>query len=218
MYTIWKESTSNNIKYRQYDAAPLAPQNLTVTANKGHPKLQWSANNEPDISTYKIYKKKDSPNYSYYASTSSLYYVDESETMLTGPYQANETQAYYKITAVDLGSHESGYSNEVNARVSGQPQDKISYRSKPNEYKLAQNHPNPFNPSTIISWQSPVSSLQTIKVYDVLGNEVAVLVNEVKAEGYHEVEFKAAELPSRVYFYKLQASKYSSIKKMILAR
>jgi hypothetical protein len=71
-------------------------------------------------------------------------------------------------------------------------------------YTLSQNYPNPFNPSTKISWQSPIGSWQTIKVYDVLGNEVATLVNEYKPAGSYEVEFNASPLPSGVYFYQLR--------------
>ncbi|HSL89043.1 MAG TPA: S41 family peptidase, partial [Ignavibacteriaceae bacterium] len=66
----------------------------------------------------------------------------------------------------------------------------------PTEYALLQNFPNPFNPSTKISWQSPVGNHQTIKVFDVLGNEIATLVNEYKAAGRYEVEFNASRLAS----------------------
>ncbi|WP_348344373.1 T9SS type A sorting domain-containing protein [Ignavibacterium sp.] len=92
------------------------------------------------------------------------------------------------------------------------------------EFKLNQNYPNPFNPSTKISWQSPVGSHQTLKVYDVLGNEVATLVDEYRNAGSYEVEFPNAEtsyassLPSGVYFYKLQVGEFIQTKKMILAK
>jgi len=56
----------------------------------------------------------------------------------------------------------------------------------PTEYVLEQNYPNPFNPSTVISWQSPVGSQQTLKIYDILGNEVATLVDEYKPAGRYE--------------------------------
>lgn len=75
----------------------------------------------------------------------------------------------------------------------------------PLEFKLFQNYPNPFNPTTKISWLSPVSSHQTLIVYDILGNEVATLVNEVKPAGSYEVTFGASGLSSGVYFYQLFA-------------
>ncbi len=72
-------------------------------------------------------------------------------------------------------------------------------------FSLEQNYPNPFNPSTKISWQSPIGSWQTIKVYDILGNEVATLVNEYRDAGSYYVEFDAGDLASGVYYYQLKA-------------
>ena len=95
----------------------------------------------------------------------------------------------------------------------------------PREFLLSQNYPNPFNPSTKISWQSPVGSQQTLKIYDILGNEIATLVDEFKPAGRYEVEFNATghpsyvrNLPSGVYFYQLKAGEYISTKKMILLK
>ena len=88
----------------------------------------------------------------------------------------------------------------------------------PSEFTLFQNYPNPFNPSTKISWQSPVGSWQTLKIYDVLGNEVATLVNEYKPAGKYEVEWDASNYPSGVYFYQLNSGSYIGTKKMILLK
>ena len=85
-------------------------------------------------------------------------------------------------------------------------------------YELAQNYPNPFNPSTKIEYSIPKASFVTLKVYDVLGREVATLVNEEKAVGRYEVEFNGNSLSSGIYFYKIQAGEYASVKKMILIR
>ena len=86
------------------------------------------------------------------------------------------------------------------------------------EFMLLQNYPNPFNPTTKISWQSPISAWQTLKIYDVLGNEVAILVNEFRAAGRYEIEFNASLLSSGIYFYKLQAANYSETKKLVLLK
>ncbi len=98
----------------------------------------------------------------------------------------------------------------------------------PSEFILAQNYPNPFNPGTKISWQSSVGSWQTLRVYDVLGNEVATLVDEYKPAGKYEVEFSTKgesasggnvnNISSGVYFYRLQIGNYVDTKKMILLR
>jgi polyhydroxybutyrate depolymerase len=85
-------------------------------------------------------------------------------------------------------------------------------------FYLSQNYPNPFNPSTKITWQTPVSSWQTLKVYDVLGNEVKTLLNNEMEAGHHSIDFNASELPCGVYFYRIQAGNYIDTKKMILLR
>jgi polyhydroxybutyrate depolymerase len=88
----------------------------------------------------------------------------------------------------------------------------------PSTFALFQNYPNPFNPITKISWQSPVSSRQVLRVFDVLGNEVATLVDEYKPVGSYEIEFNASGLPSGIYFYRLQAGNFVSTKKMVLLK
>lgn len=87
-----------------------------------------------------------------------------------------------------------------------------------NNFYLEQNYPNPFNPTTIISWQSPVGSWQTLKVYDILGNEVARLVDEFKPAGKYEITFDASEFSSGIYYYKLQSAGFTKTRKMILMR
>jgi hypothetical protein len=86
------------------------------------------------------------------------------------------------------------------------------------EFNLFQNYPNPFNPSTKISWQSPVSGWQTLKVYDVLGNQIERLVDEFKFAGKYEVEFTADNLSSGIYFYTLRSGDFVETKKMILLK
>ncbi len=88
----------------------------------------------------------------------------------------------------------------------------------PNNYSLEQNYPNPFNPNTTIRWQSPVSSHQVLKVYDILGNEVATLVDGYIEAGVHTVEFNAQNLSSGIYIYKLVAGSFVSSNKMILIK
>jgi hypothetical protein len=90
----------------------------------------------------------------------------------------------------------------------------------PAEFRLEQNYPNPFNPSTIIRYSIKASSLVSLKVYNVLGKEVAVLMNENKQPGEYEVDFSAGKfnLVSGIYFYKMTAGSFTSIKKMVLLK
>jgi 5-hydroxyisourate hydrolase-like protein (transthyretin family) len=116
----------------------------------------------------------------------------------------------YRLKQIDLdGSYK--YSEEVEVTI-----------ESPKYFSLEQNYPNPFNPSTVISYQLPVSGDVTLKVYDVLGNEVATLVNEEKPTGSYEVEFKSSvgngQLANGVYFYQLKTGDYLETKKMILLK
>lgn len=88
----------------------------------------------------------------------------------------------------------------------------------PTEFALQQNYPNPFNPTTKISWQSPVSGWQTLKIYDILGNEIEVLVNQFLDAGYYSTEFNASSLTSGVYIYRLEVGDKVFVKKMTLVR
>ena len=88
----------------------------------------------------------------------------------------------------------------------------------PTEFFLSQNYPNPFNPITTIKYQIPELSNVTLKVYDVLGNEIASPVNEEKPSGSYEVEFNATILSSGIYFYRLQAGSFVETKKMVLMK
>jgi hypothetical protein len=88
----------------------------------------------------------------------------------------------------------------------------------PNYYSLDQNYPNPFNPSTSIKYSVPETRLVTLKVFDVLGREVATLVNETKNPGFHTVNFDASNLASGIYFYRIDAGSFSSIKRMVLVK
>jgi len=88
----------------------------------------------------------------------------------------------------------------------------------PESFNLYQNYPNPFNPSTKIRWQSSVSGWQSLKVYDILGKEVASLVDEFKQAGNYEIEFDASKISSGVYFYVLKTNTFCDQKKMIVMK
>jgi hypothetical protein len=88
----------------------------------------------------------------------------------------------------------------------------------PNVFALNQNYPNPFNPSTVIGYSLPVTGSVCLKVYDIVGREVATLVNETKEAGSYQVTFNASKLASGVYFYKLQSSSYTSVKKLLMIK
>lgn len=88
----------------------------------------------------------------------------------------------------------------------------------PKEFKLEQNFPNPFNPTTTIQYQLPQDAKVTLKVYDILGSEVATLINEEQNAGYKEVQFNGNNIASGIYVYRLTAGNYISTKKMMLVK
>ena len=95
----------------------------------------------------------------------------------------------------------------------------LAQNKVPNKFVLSQNYPNPFNPNTVIRFVIPKSSFVNLKVYDVLGREVATLVNEEKQPGAYEVNFDASGFSSGIYFYRLRAGgNYSATQKMVLLK
>ena len=90
--------------------------------------------------------------------------------------------------------------------------------SVPSNFSLEQNYPNPFNPTTTISYQLPISSKVTLRIYDLLGREVATLVNQEESAGWKEVEWDASSIASGIYFYKLQANNFIETKKMLIIK
>lgn len=118
----------------------------------------------------------------------------------------NSNNLYFSLVNVSIEGYGAGKgSSETNNII-------------PTEFSLEQNYPNPFNPSTNIRYSVITNGLVTLKVYDVLGREIAVLVNDEKNEGIYEVEFNAKNLSSGIYFYQFKTKEYVATKKMILLR
>lgn len=113
---------------------------------------------------------------------------------------------YYRLKQIDFDGTFS-FSDVVEADV-----------STILDFTLYQNYPNPFNPNTTIKYQIPTSSRVVLKVYNILGKEVASLVNEVKESGIHSVNFDASTLSSGVYIYKISSNESVQTKRMILIK
>jgi photosystem II stability/assembly factor-like uncharacterized protein len=121
----------------------------------------------------------------------------------------------------EFSSWNIGWSGGVNDSVYkwiGLPTDVKKNPVTVNNFSLSQNYPNPFNPSTTINFSVPSSEFVTLKIYDVLGNEVATLLNEEKPAGTYQVSFNASGLSSGVYFYTLTSGNFMATKKLILLR
>jgi hypothetical protein len=88
----------------------------------------------------------------------------------------------------------------------------------PDEFNLSQNYPNPFNPKTVIKYKLKKTSKVKLNVYNILGKEVAELVDEVKAPGSHQVSFDASNFASGIYFYRINAGSFNQVRKMMLVK
>ena len=213
------------VQYRQYDAAPLTPVGFSISVNvSDETVLNWSPNLEPDVKSggkYKIYRAETSgeePTTFDLVATINAYNGDTPVSSWID-YESGKSRTrklFYKISSRDIGMNESPLSAYV-WRYGKIPKEStgeyISYN-----YKLFENYPNPFNPSTKISYSIKEDGFVTLKVYDILGVEIATLVNEPKTTGSYEAEFNAANLPSGMYIYKLHAGSFTDVKKMLLTK
>ncbi len=138
-------------------------------------------------------------------------YVDEDiKNQLNGKY-------YYRLKQIDTDGSYS-YSETIEIDWTNGVTEVNDDNNLPKEFSLSQNYPNPFNPNTVISYQLPVNSKVVLKVYDVIGKEVATLVNNEQEAGNHTAQFNGKGMSSGMYFYKLEAENFVQVKKMILLK
>ncbi|MCH7724743.1 MAG: T9SS type A sorting domain-containing protein, partial [Bacteroidetes bacterium] len=215
---VWGSFT--NIKYRQYDAAPLTPPNFAGTNYNNRPKLTWDKI-EPDIEYFEIWRSFFASGYpagwTLLATTTSESFIDN-DIWLGG---SSVGRVFYRSRSKDFSNNFSPYTNSVSFRFSGL--NKIGTGQVLNEFVLKNNHPNPFNPSTQISYSLAQDADVTLRVYDILGTQVAELVNEQQTAGSYVTNFNAKILSSGVYIYRIVASNngrviFTDSKQMILLR
>ena len=208
-------------KNNPQSAPPSKPQNIKVTSNGTHPVVSWDANTEPDLAGYRIYRSVDGGSFLSlsYVNKYATSYVDESAKFSKPIWQV---KMVYKIKAKDTQGKYSVYSNSdyIYAEENNiwKKAVKKAEEKSITTYSVSQNFPNPLNPTTTISYQIPKAGNVQIKVYDVLGKEVALLVNEQKEPGRYTVQFDASNLPSGLYFYRMQSGNFTDVRKMLLMK
>ncbi len=190
------------------ECIPVEFTSFTATVDSSDVILNWSTATELNSKGFEILRSTqiDYNNWkkiglvSGFGTTTEMHnYSFTDKSLQSGKYQ-------YRLKQIDLdGSFQ--YSQTIKAIVEA-----------PTKFKLAQNYPNPFNPSTSIKYAISSRQFVSLKVYDVLGNEVATLVNEIKKPGYYEVNFNASNLASGVYFYRLASGSFVSTRKMLLLK
>jgi ligand-binding sensor domain-containing protein len=171
--------------------------------------LRW--NKATDATSYAV-QVSASPQFTSFVVNQSN--IADTTFASTNPYSVS-TQLFWKVSAQNAGGSSPFASpfRFTTTAVSEVDRNGVI----PNEYSLAQNHPNPFNPSTMIRYELPKASRITLRVFSTLGEEVAVLVDEQEEAGVYQVRWNA-HVPSGVYFYRLQAGQYTNTKKMLLLR
>ena len=203
------ESTPTNIASQQYDFEFDWSNGLMLTKNANHPKLVWVPNNTiQNLTGYKIYRKVDDEPFYYMGmvGTNTFTYTDGEVNL-----NVKESAIQYYVAATN-GTQEDP-TNTVTAIGDYNPHKENQQGEELSELKyfLSDNYPNPFNPTTTISFSIPERSFVTLKVYDMLGREVAELVNEELETGSFEKTFDANNLASGIYIYRITAMKDGKI-------
>jgi hypothetical protein len=180
-----------------------------AVSGDGQVVLRWSTASETDNDHFTIYKRTIGGNFATLAQvpgsgTSSQLnnyeYVDRSVI--------NGTAYEYRLADVDINGHETIHETIVTATPA-------SATPTPEEYMLNQNYPNPFNPSTMIRFSLKDDGKVTLKIFNLLGQEVATLVDQNMKAGQHSISWNASNLPTGIYLYQLEAGDYHAVKKML---
>lgn len=140
------------------------------------------------------------------------------EIMDISEYANQSFKFRYLIKSDDIIFMDGWYVDNIKISVFDEPVDVVEANQIPTEFALEQNYPNPFNPSTTFRYSIPQTLKVVIKVFNILGNEVATLMDEEKSVGTYELTWNAANLPSGVYFYQFRAGSFVETKKMLLMK
>jgi photosystem II stability/assembly factor-like uncharacterized protein len=210
-YYGWVFGENGTILHTINGGIPVELISFTAEFFEGKVELNWSTATETNNSGFEIHKKEsgvrsqDSEwnNIGFVSghgtTTETQHYSFTDNDVKRGKYQ-------YKLKQIDYdGTFEHSQIVEIEIPVV-------------NEFSLSQNYPNPFNPTTSLQYAIGNRQFVTLKVYDLLGREVATLINEEKSAGEYEVEFNGVSLPSGIYFYQLKAGPFVEARKMILLK
>jgi len=210
------EATILNVELIPEEPVPVELISFTVSVNNNSVLLEWITATETNNSEFEVQRSE-------FSNLPSGRQVQGSEWRDVGfipGFGTTTKQHSYSFTDENLLPATYSYRlKQVDFDGTSELSDVIEVEVlTPLDYSLSQNYPNPFNPSTTISYSIPNDSYVTLKVYDVLGNEVASLVDEQKQNGTFDIHFSASTLSSGVYYYKLKAGEFTSTKKLVLMK
>jgi len=193
------------IKYT--GVVPVELTSFAAVVNKlGYVVLNWSTATETNNQMFEIERRNEIGEYFTVGFVSGFGTTTEPQNYSYTDNTVDAGKFYYRLKQIDFDGRYQ-YSNEVEIDVNG-----------PLSFALEQNYPNPFNPTTNIKYSVPEAGYVKLSIYNLVGEEVAVLVNGYSESGFFEVSFNATNLPSGTYIYNLQSNGSVQTKKMILLK
>ena len=196
----------NNYKVPADYIIPVELTSFSAVASKDKINLFWETATETNNQGYEVQRSSDKINFVAIGYVSGAGTSTEKHSYTFSDNNNTWNKVYYRLKQINLdGSF--WYSQVVEA-----------VGVVPTEFGLSQNYPNPFNPVTTIEYQLPVTAKASLKLYDMLGSEIATLVNEVKEAGYYKYSFNGSELASGTYFLRMQANDFVQTKKLTLMK
>jgi|GEM_PF-1745008 len=194
----------------------VAPTNLHFANSSGYVTIAWDPHPSPILSYYSIERKINYGSWTVIATTTSTSFTDPEVRFSTDP---SRPMVYYRITAISTGNIQSLYSTVISTRGQYIPfNTNEQFVALPSEFRFEQNVPNPFNPSTELRFDLPEQSTVVLRIYNSIGQEVAELINGVRAAGKHSIRWNASTLPSGMYFARLSVGNKSYVKRMLLLK
>jgi len=188
------------------DPVPVELVSFTATASGKNVLLQWATATELNNSGFEVERRASDTNYETIGFVAGSGTTTEQRSYLFNDAKVSDGKYFYRLKQIDFNGQFS-FSYEVEAEV-----------NSPAVYALEQNYPNPFNPSTTINYSIAEAGIVKIAVYNLLGQEVALIVNEFKEAGAHAVTFNASQLTSGAYFYTIETPQFKQTRKMLLAK
>jgi hypothetical protein len=205
--------------YKYLDLAPKPPIGLAISIDTNYVTIKWNKNTEADFNHYSLYRDTVAG----FTINDKTFVLPLTDTIYNHIIQPRVTKYFYKLTAVDNQGNISKESEELGINITSVH----DHGQTISQYNLFQNYPNPFNPDTKIPYRLKDRGYVKLIIYDIKGEQIAVLVNQTQEAGYYEIEFNGKEtnhLAAGVYIYQILVKNgnnipvYTDIKKMIFLK
>ena len=186
---------------------PVTLASLTSNVNGRNIVLNWSTSSEINNAGFDVERKSATGDWQKTGYVKGNGTTNENKTYSYKDMNLQTGKYYYRLKQIDYNGNFE-YHNLTDMIEVGVP----------DKFALSQNYPNPFNPVTKINFDLPKDSKVDMRIYDMLGREVALLLNEVKTAGYYTINFNASRLSSGIYFYRLSTGDFTSVKKLVVIK